>query len=602
MASNSKYISNSTLGLGPKKVNKVSLPILQRTFSRATPSPIQKARIIENNLAKPQLPSKKKSRSTSEPLEESKEIAGIDSQGWESFSANTLYRTPSIQAILPLYQPGSLPALYQPGSLASTSQGGIPFSKPSPDRQVAPGSPGLKENLAKANPSFIDIKDNPGFERHASLMLKPILSMNPTNIPMSLPGDSSFRKPDSDRAVLQVDASFHQPSSPAIPQIKEPGTAPLFLSSSETSGKESMIAAQLQVQNLGNAPVPPTQMEPVENGAVIASFSQAAPIFTDREQPSRYLSPVDPILTDRESPSGEKPQVESRAFILAAAVAKKESVLLQSEPLPKIPPAEISKFEIGQKSSPLTISQAEHSHALPAEAQISDRPIQNIVTVEKLDLRSAMDSGKQQIPFHATVEKHNAPASLHLAIQPAETQRPLEPSAPPAQSIEFLPLPKETPIAASLHLDRQTSSTAPEPVRFSSALPIQPVFSQFIPSYSAAQPRPTAPVERNHEEPSSLTEVEKVDVEQPVKRDQILSEDRIIDVSKNVAEPTIAHTANLTMENLDPHGPSSLSEKSLVIENLNVEPSAPPAPPISPLPTQPATYPRVSYHPELKVL
>gem|GEM_PF-4629405 len=47
----------------------------------------------------------------------------------------------------------------------------------------------------------------------------------------------------------------------------------------------------------------------------------------------------------------------------------------------------------------------------------------------------------------------------------------------------------------------------------------------------------------------------------------------------NVAEPTIAHTANLTMENLEPNGPSSLSEKSLVIEHLNVEPSAPPAPP-----------------------
>jgi|GEM_PF-5786851 len=494
MAPNSKYISNSTLGLGPKKVNKVSLPILQRTFSRANATPIQKANVIENNLAKAQLPSKKKSRSTSEPLEESKEIAGIDSQLWESFSANPLYRTPSIQAILPLYQPGSLPALYQPGSLASTSQGGMPFSKPSPDRQVAPGSPGQKENLTKANPGFVDIKDNPGFERQASLMLKPILPTNPSNIPISPPGDSSFRKPDLDRTVLPMDASSPEPTSPAIPQIKEPGTAPLFLSSSETSEKESMIAAQPQVQNLGNAPVPPTQMEPVETGAVIVSFSQAAPIFTDREQPVRQL--VDPILTDRDNPSGEKPQVESHAFILAAAAAKKESVLPQSEPLPTIPPEEISKFETGQKSGPLTISQAEHSHALPAQAvQISDRPIQNIVT-EKLDLRSAMDSSKQQIPIHAIVEKHkhNVPASLHLPIQPAETQKPLAPSAPPAQPIEFFPLPQETPIDAPLQLDRQTASTAPEPVRFGSALPIQHASPHFIPSYSAAQPRPTATV------------------------------------------------------------------------------------------------------------
>lgn len=597
MASNSKYVSNSTLGLGPKKVNKVSLPILQCTFSRVNATPIQNARVIENNLAKPQLLSKKKRRATSEPLEESKEIAGIDSQPWES--ASPLYKTLSIQGILPLYQPGSLPALYQPGSLASTSQGGIPFSKPSPDRQVAPGSPGPKENLAKANPGFVDIKDNPGFfERNtSSLMLKPLVPTNPSNIPMSPPGDLSLRKADPD-AVLHMDASFHEPSSSAIPQIKEAGKAPLSLSSSEASEKE--IGAPPQLQNLGKTPVVPAQMEPVENGAVIASFSQAAPIFTDREQSSRHLSPVDPIFNDKEKLSGEKPQVESPALIIAAA-AKKESVLLpQSEPLIKIPAAEISKFEIGPKSGLLTISQAKSSHPLPDQTQISDPPIQNTVTVEKLDLRSAIDSsGKQQISIQATVEKQNTPASLHLPIQPAETQRPLATSAPPpTQPIKFLPMPKEMAIAASLHLDSQTPSAAPEPVRLNSALPIHSS-PRFIPSYSAAQPRPIAPVERNHEEPSSLTEVEKVDVEQPVKRDQILSEERIVDVS-NVAEPTITHTANL-MENLDPIGPSSLSEKSVVIEQVHVEPSAPPEwtfihiQPVM-IYSQPATYNQPTYN------
>jgi hypothetical protein len=583
MTSNSKYIANSTLGLGPKKVNQVSLPILQRTLSRATPAPIQKANIIENNLAKHQLPSKKKRRSTSEPIEESKEIGGIDSQQSESFSASPLYRTLSVQAILPLYQPGSTPALYQPGSLASTSQGGIPFSKPSPDREVAPGSPGQKENPPKGNPGFVEIKDNPGLlERHASLMLKPILPANPSNIPISTPGNSSFRKPDTEHATLSEQTPFHESSSPAILQIKEPGKAPLSLPSSETIGKESMIAGQPQVENLRNlSPLASTQLKQVENGTV--SFSQAASISTDRELPARHLNPVSQIFTDKEN-RGEKSQVESRPFILPEAAAKKESVLLpQSELLPKIPPAEMSKFEIAPKSGALPISQTERSQALPTQAQISDRPIQNILAAEKLDIRSAMDSGVQQIPIRATVDKQNAPASLHLPTPPAETQRPLAPLVPPMQHIEFSSLSQETPIApAPLHLERQTDNAAPEPLRLASALPIQSSAPHSVSSYSSTQPESAAPVERNHEELSSPIEVEKVDVEQPLKKDEMLSEDRIIDVSKNIAEPTIVHTANLTIENLNPNGPSSWSEKFLVIENLNIEQPFVPPPPVSP--------------------